>query len=135
MVATEEEDGSGARAVAAVPLGHVLLLPRSLFVLSASLYADHLHGIAARDEDVCVGPGVEVATATGDGDEPAAASSPPVVVANASLLAEPDIQAALATPAGWTSKRGTRTSLTFRHATRVLKGGAFSMVGGRMRRS
>lgn len=162
MVATasldpEGEEGGG-KAIAAVPLGHVLLLPRSLFVLSGNLYQSHLHGIAERDNDTCVAPGVVTEAVAGAGGEVKAAevdagaeglsvaeitdadadgngAARPVVVANAALLARPDIESALANAEGWTRERGTRTSLTFRRAERVLKGGAFSMIGGRMQRA
>jgi alkylated DNA repair protein alkB family protein 6 len=133
MIAAE---GGVGRAVAAVPLAHVLLLPRSLFVLTHTLYADHLHGIATRERDVCFAPGVERGEKmeideAGAGAE---AKPEPVVVANAELLGRPDVQAALASPDGWAADRGTRTSLTFRRAEKVLKGGAFALVGGKLRR-
>lgn len=53
------EDGESGRAIAAVPLGHVLLERRSLFVLTGSAYQSHLHGIAARTADWVRAPGVE----------------------------------------------------------------------------
>ncbi|KAL1405945.1 hypothetical protein Q8F55_007627 [Vanrija albida] len=123
-------DGAVGRAIAAVPLGHVLLLPRSLFVLSGSAYSAHLHGIAPRSADWVVRDEAAAAAAVeGEGE------APPVVVANAGLLADAPVQAAIASDAGWRAERGTRVSLTFRHAEKSLKGGAFAMVGGRMQRS
>lgn len=118
MIAADEQ----GKAVAAVPLGHVLLLPRSLFVLTGSLYQSHLHGIAEREGDTVVDAGRE----NGQADA--------VVVSNTALLANPEIEAAIRSPEGWTAKRDTRTSVTFRRAEKVLKGGAFAMVGGRMKR-
>ncbi|TXT08690.1 hypothetical protein VHUM_02818 [Vanrija humicola] len=126
MIPTE---GSVGRAIAAVPLGHVLLMPRSLFVLTGSAYTAHLHGIAERSADWVVrDESVQKDTVDADG-------APPVVVANAGLLGDPKVQAAIQSDAGWTAERGTRVSLTFRHAEKVLKGGAFAMIGGRMQRT
>lgn len=126
MIPTE---GSVGRAIAAVPLGHVLLMPRSLFILSGSAYSAHLHGIAERSADWVVrDAAVQSSTVDADG-------APPVVVANAPLLGDAEVQAAIASDGGWRAERGTRVSLTFRHAERVLKGGAFAMVGGRMQRT
>jgi len=124
MINTEETEGGG-KIVAAVPLGHVLLLPRSLFVITRSLYESHLHGIAERSADRVV--------AKLGGEEEQPQGPPPVVVANAALLKRPDIQAAIEST-GWTAERETRVSLTFRRANKVLKGGAFALVGGKLRR-
>jgi alkylated DNA repair protein alkB family protein 6 len=127
--------GGAGKSVAAVPLGHLLLLPRSLLVLTGSLYESHLHGIAERAGDTIVSAG-DVEGKARDDEETMEVDRmlPPVTVANASLLDNPKIQAALATPRGWTKDRGIRTSLTFRRAEKVLKGGAFALVGGKLRR-
>lgn len=42
---------SSAGSIAAVPLAKVLLQPRSLFVISDSIYTSHLHGITAQATD------------------------------------------------------------------------------------
>ncbi|CAK9785151.1 hypothetical protein CC85DRAFT_42873 [Cutaneotrichosporon oleaginosum] len=146
MIATEGDSG---RAIAAVPLGHVLLMPRSLFILTGSLYSSHLHGIAARERDSFIAPEREEKEAIASdvaapdqaaaGDEGGAdqlprstskAKADANVVANASLLGLD----ALPRDA-FTYERGTRVSLTFRHANKVLKGGAFGLAAGGLRRS
>lgn len=155
MIAAEGDTG---RAIAAVPLGHVLLMPRSLLVLAGSLYSSHLHGIAERERDSFIAPERGAATGSGDaggegrgsgeaggdgsGTTDLAAdttSLPPStdkaradanVVANASLLGLD----ALPRDA-FTYERGTRVSLTFRHANKVLKGGAFGLAAGGLRRA
>ena len=125
MTATADDSGGG-RPIAAIPLAHLLLLPRSLLILSGSLYASHLHGISARSTDVVVprhrGPK--------DTDEEAGG----VVISNAELLGDYKVIDALRS-GQWTSERGVRTSLTFRHANKVMKGGAFAMAQGALRRA
>lgn len=158
MIATTE-DNSG-RSIAAVPLGHVLLMPRSLFILTGSLYSSHLHGIEARERDSFIAPrrdasGAAIADAAppagtksdtdeatpADGEAPAPVSEPlppstakakaeATVVANASLIGLD----ALPRDA-YEYERATRVSLTFRHANKVLKGGAFAMAVGGLRRA
>lgn len=168
MVASTED---GGKSIAAVPLGHVLLMPRSLFVLTGSLYTSHLHGIEARDRDSFIAPPraeltsgdditeastggdvVEQADGVGKAEADAAAGvakgapergtlatlphstnkakAEACIVANATLLGLD----ALPRDA-YTYERGTRVSLTFRHAKRVLKGGAFGVtIGGGFKR-
>lgn len=131
----------GGRAVAAVPLGHVLLLPRSLFILTGTLYSAHLHGIEAVKRDTCVAP---VTDSHPEAPKPATNSPEhavpkpehtlppdiPVVVANAGLLGDKSIQSALETPEGWSKERGTRTSLTFRRANKTAKAGLMALAAG-----
>lgn len=152
MIASEEGD-PGGRVIAAVPLGHVLLMPRSLFILTGTLYTDHLHGIVGRDGDTVVAgldaegeqrktdegqatdvdlaPNTDPTTTTQASTTPGA--SAPVTVANAALLDNPAVEGAIA-DGGWTAARGTRVSFTFRHANKVLKGGRFALGAGGIRR-
>lgn len=140
MIAAPSGEGGegGGRAVAAVPLGHVLLERRSLFVLAGSLYSSHLHGIAPRIHDWVKAPGTGVpgdsdaVAATGASDDGAETKGPDVV-ANAGLL-EPATAARCASEAGYRYQRGTRVSLTFRHANRVLKS-KFAMLNGKLQRT
>lgn len=149
MIASE--DSESGRAIAAVPLGHVLLERRSLFVLTGALYQSHLHGIAARKEDWVRAPQVEAPAEAANGantdgnasekeeqkeGEPAGETKTgaPVTIANADLLG-PIPKAIAATPEGLKYERETRVSLTFRHAKKALKGGKFSMLGGALRRT
>jgi alkylated DNA repair protein alkB family protein 6 len=116
-----DTDGQ-ARPIAAIPLAHLLLLPRSLLILSSSLYTSHLHGISARTEDVIR-------------SVPALPDAEVVAIANADLLGDATIIDSLRDKGSWNGVRGTRTSLTFRQAEKVLKGGAFSMALGGLKRS
>ncbi|OXB37217.1 hypothetical protein J007_03024 [Cryptococcus neoformans] len=124
MIATissmDNDSGNSARPVAAVPLAHLLLLPRSLLILSSSLYTSHLHAIAAKTQDSVKAGGAD------DGDV--------VAVANAELLGDPAVMESLRDGGVWVKERGVRTSLTFRHAQKVIKGGALGKVMGNMRR-
>ncbi|KAL7423580.1 hypothetical protein Q5752_001160 [Cryptotrichosporon argae] len=105
------------RPIAAVPLAHLLVMPRSLLLLSSSLYTSHLHGISPTTSDTVAGAPREGAT----------------VVANARQLGDAKVVSAIQGE-GWTKSRWTRTSLTFRRTERVLKGGPFSLAGGSVRR-
>ncbi|ODO03187.1 hypothetical protein I350_06032 [Cryptococcus amylolentus CBS 6273] len=120
MVAIPPSEGDEARPVAAVPLAHLLLLPRSLLIISASLYVSHLHAIGEKNEDAVRGRGT--------------ASENEVVIANAALLGEANIVDHLEQGHTWIRARGTRTSLTFRRALRVVKGGALGKAMGALRR-
>ena len=123
---------SAGRAIAAIPLAHLLLLPRSLLILSSSLYTSHLHGISS-----CVTDTV-LPRRTGN----AITAAPPreedlpegtVRIANAELLGDAQIQDKLRS-GSWTADRGLRTSLTFRHADRIVKGGSFALALGGLQR-
>lgn len=115
----EEADSLYGRPIAAIPLAHLLVLPRSLLILSSSLYTAHLHGITAAE--------VDTVTST---------PSPGAVhIANAALLGDAEIIDKLRNEGSWRGQRETRTSLTFRHAQKVLKGGVFSMVRGGLHRT
>lgn len=105
---------SEGRSIAAVPLAHLLLQPRSLLVLSSSLYASHLHGIEGRSKD-------SVKEIEGG-------------LANSDLVGDATVKDSIA-DGSWTAERGERISLTFRHVEKVLKGGAFSMAMGALRRT
>lgn len=101
------------RTVAAVPLAHLLLLPRSLLILSSSLYASHLHGIAERGID-------DIKDISGG-------------IANMDLVGDAEVLDGL--KAGdWKRERTERLSLTFRHAEKVIKGGALGMALSAMKR-
>lgn len=113
--------GTEGRPIAAVPLAHLLLMPRSLLVLSSSLYVSHLHGISANTRDTVV---LDVEKAK-EGD---------VVVANKDLIGDSEVIDCLTEEGRWSKDRETRTSLTFRRAEKVLKGGAFAMAMGGLRR-
>jgi alkylated DNA repair protein alkB family protein 6 len=49
-----------------------------------------------------------------------------VVIANRDQLGDSSILDELRERGRWTGERGIRTSLTFRHAEKVLKGGMFA---------
>jgi alkylated DNA repair protein alkB family protein 6 len=146
MIATEGDSG---RSIAAVPLGHVLLMPRSLFILTGSLYSSHLHGIAARERDSFIAPereeaGTPAAAASdpsgaGEADSADGADalphSTPKAKAEADVVANASLLGLDALPRdAFTYERDTRVSLTFRHANKVLKGGAFGLAMGGLRR-
>ncbi|RXK37414.1 hypothetical protein M231_05314 [Tremella mesenterica] len=118
------QDSTEGRPIAAVPFAHLLLMPRSLLVLSSSLYASHLHGISARTEDFVSSSSSPVSASASGG----------VVIANAELIGDPEVGDALRDAGSWRGIRGTRTSLTFRHAEKVLKGGALGLIHGALRR-
>jgi alkylated DNA repair protein alkB family protein 6 len=126
MVATPasatDETGQG-KPIAAIPLANLLLMPRSLLILSSSLYTSHLHAIAARTSDVVIDRGA----ADRRDDE--------VVVANQPLIGDSSVLDKIREEGRWIGERGTRTSLTFRHAEKVLKGKAFAMATNGLRRS
>ena len=128
MIATQMPEGSETsnvgRPIAAIPLAHLLLMPRSLLVLSSSLYASHLHGIAERSTDVVVAEPSQVEAAPNS-----------VVVANSGLIGDATIADALKDSGKWEAFREVRTSLTFRHANKVLKGGALALAHGGLRRA
>lgn len=117
MVATISNDPT-PRVIAAVPLAHLLVLPRSLLILSSSLYTAHLHGIRGQVED-------RVCSTEGEGEAD--------VIVNADLLGNAEISDALREGV-WTGERGVRTSLTFRTADKVLKGGGANLLRGMMKR-
>lgn len=104
---------SPGRPVAAVPLAQLLLLPRSLLILSSSLYASHLHGIAERTVDRI--------------------KKIPGGVVNADLVGEAEVMDSLK-DGTWEKERGERISMTFRHAEKVVKGGALGMALNAMKR-
>jgi alkylated DNA repair protein alkB family protein 6 len=111
MMASHDHPTSG-QPIAAISLAHLLLLPRSLLIISSSLYSSHLHGIDRRPED-CV--------LTVDGEAGNEVNG--VQIANASLLGDSGIQDAIRSTGKWVGRRGIRTSLTFRHVNKVLRGG------------
>lgn len=111
MTASPATEDSSGRPIAAIPLAHLLLLPRSLLILSGSLYASHLHGISARALDLVV----------------------PSDIANLDLLGDSEVVDAIKA-GGWMKSRGVRTSLTFRHAQKVVKGDALGKAMAALRR-
>lgn len=117
-----------ARPIAAIPLAHILLQPRSLLVLADTLYQTHLHGITGRTEDLL---------GNGEGREKVVnadlAGIRSTVAENASA-SNPERSEEEDVEWEWTGHRGARTSLTFRRAKKVLKGGAFKMGPGGMMR-
>ncbi|WVR09718.1 hypothetical protein IAU60_006794 [Kwoniella sp. DSM 27419] len=117
----------GGRPIAAVPLAHLLLMPRSLLILSSTLYTSHLHAIGSRTKDTVMPSGDNLAKV----DSSVEAR---VEIANVDLLGNAAVVDAIKA-GGWEGDRGTRTSLTFRHAEKVLKGGAMSMIGGALKRA
>ncbi|XAO21812.1 hypothetical protein I312_100568 [Cryptococcus bacillisporus CA1280] len=117
---TDNGSGNSAHPVAAVPLAHLLVLPRSLLILSSSLYTSHLHAITAKTRDSVKAGG------TDDGDV--------IAVANTELLGDPAVMERLRHGGVWVKDRSVRTSLTFRHAQKVVKGGALGKRMGNMRR-
>ncbi|GMK59731.1 hypothetical protein CspeluHIS016_0803370 [Cutaneotrichosporon spelunceum] len=134
MIPTEGNEG---RAIAAVPLGHVLLMPRSLFILTGSLYSSHLHGIAARERDSFIAPERESEVpATAQAAEDALPRSTNKAKAEANVVANASLAGLDTLPRdAFAYERRARTSLTFRHANKVLKGGAFGLATGGLRRT
>ncbi|BEJ10637.1 hypothetical protein CspHIS471_0100590 [Cutaneotrichosporon sp. HIS471] len=135
MIATE---GDAGKAIAAVPLGHVLLMPRSLFILTGSLYGSHLHGIASRERDSFIAPVRETEASAADpaAEGDALPPSTDKAKADADVIANAHLLGLDALPRdAFTYERGTRVSLTFRHANKVLKGGAFGLAAGGLRRA
>lgn len=124
MIATPTEDLADCRGrpIAAIPLAHLLVMPRSLLVLSSSLYTSHLHGISANVSDTVV-------KASPDADKGE------VVVANQDLIGDSSVLDAIRDEGRWTQERATRTSLTFRRAEKVLKGGVFALAQRGLRRT
>jgi alkylated DNA repair protein alkB family protein 6 len=118
---------SSGKAIAAVPLARLYLEPRSLLILSSSLYASHLHGISETTRDILTAP-TSTAPSSDTNDEDASNASVPV--ANLHLL-DPSIQETIARDGRFESERGTRVSLTFRKVERVMKG-ALGGGGGKM---
>ena len=114
--------GHEGRPIAAIPLAHMLLMPRSLLILSSSLYVSHLHGISSNTSD----------TVVADADTMKAGE---VVVANKDLIGDVEVMDRLREDGRWVQDREIRTSLTFRRAEKVLKGGAFAMAMGGLRRN
>jgi alkylated DNA repair protein alkB family protein 6 len=57
-----------------------------------------------------------------------------VAIANVELLGDAEVVDRLRNGGQWEKARGTRTSLTFRHAEKTLKGGALSIAKGAIRR-
>ncbi|GFZ46694.1 hypothetical protein JCM24511_03914 [Saitozyma sp. JCM 24511] len=127
MVATTPPSGPDGedqgRPIAAIPLAHLLVLPRSLLILSSSLYTSHLHGIAPRPADIVVASADRITQ-----------GSEAVAVVNVELLGDAEVVDGLRNSGQWEKARGTRTSLTFRHAGKTLKGGALSVAKGAVRR-
>lgn len=134
-------DGHEERIIAAVPLAHILLLPRSLFILSSSLYTSHLHGITGRVVD-----DLASLTPTGGGRDPnkdpevedkpqdtGRRSIGQAVIANAELVGDATTLDALR-DGSWRAERGERVSLTFRHANKVVKGGALGLAAAALKR-
>ena len=118
----DNDDATGStitpsgKAIAAVALARIYLEPRSLLILSSSLYASHLHGISESTKDILTAP---ITDATPQDSEDAPNASVPV--ANLGLL-DPAIQETIARDGQYVSERGTRVSLTFRKVERVMKG-------------
>ncbi|KAK6903899.1 hypothetical protein I203_107409 [Kwoniella mangroviensis CBS 8507] len=112
-------EGEG-KTIAAIPMAHLLLMPRSLLVLSSSLYTSHLHSIASRETDTIIRAPSDDSTKEGQVG---------VVISNSELLGDPDILDALSKDGRFTAERGKRISLTFRKAEKVLKGGPAGVLG------
>ncbi|WWC87057.1 uncharacterized protein L201_001942 [Kwoniella dendrophila CBS 6074] len=126
---SEDDEGEGGKTIAAITLAHLLLLPRSLLILSSSLYTSHLHSISSREKDVIISnppisPPQDEQESKIEG----------VQIANTELIGDSDIIDKLRTEGKWIGERGTRISLTFRRAEKVLKGGALGALGGALRR-
>lgn len=122
-------DASSGRTIAAVPLARIYLAPRSLLIMSSSLYTTHLHGISPTTADILTttssGTPKSEKTPT-DTPEPASTAATAVVpVANLGMLA-PEIQDTVRDQGEYRSSRGTRVSLTFRRVTRVMRGGGLA---------
>ena len=126
MIATPQDTpslpGTDGRPIAAIPLAHLLIMPRSLLILSSSLYVSHLHGISSNTSD----------TVVADAED---AKDGAVTIANKGLIGDSAVMDSLREDGRWTADRETRTSLTFRRAEKVLKGGAFAMALGGLRRN
>lgn len=132
---TKQRNG---KAIAAVPLARVFLEPRSLFIMTGSLYQSHLHGISFSDTDILTSSSVhrsgeDSASTKEEGDvqpSPTSASASFVPVANLPLLGNPEILKTIEKEGSYRSERNTRVSLTFRKVERVMKG-SLGMGGGK----
>ncbi|WVF69847.1 hypothetical protein IAT40_004628 [Kwoniella sp. CBS 6097] len=131
-LADSEADGQKGRPIAAIPLAHLLLMPRSLLILSSSLYTSHLHAITPGTKDV-VYPIPPRTDSENNVTEQDSNRVDGVHIVNADLLGDAEVVDAIKN-GRWEAERGTRTSLTFRHAEKVLKGGVASMIGGALKR-
>ncbi|OCF37488.1 hypothetical protein I316_00612 [Kwoniella heveanensis BCC8398] len=128
-----DAEGQRGRPIAAIPLAHLLVMPRSLLILSSSLYTSHLHAIIPRTKDV-VYPASQAQANGPNGVHEVQESAEGVRISNADLLGDAEVVDAIRN-GRWEGERGTRMSLTFRHAEKVLKGGVASIIGGALKRS
>ncbi len=104
-----------AGPIAAMPMASVYLEPRSLWIMTQSLYSTHLHGISESTEDVLVSQKEGVNTgerSDGKGQ---------VLVVNEELIGDPKVKEALIKDGLYRHARETRTSLTFRKVNKVIK--------------
>ncbi|KAJ9105524.1 hypothetical protein QFC21_001895 [Naganishia friedmannii] len=121
---------ANGKAIAAVPLARVFLEPRSLFIMTGSLYQSHLHGISFSDTDILTSASVEgTPTSLQQGQQesdarpsPTSSNASSVPVANLPLLGDLEIMKIIEREGSYRSERGTRVSLTFRKVERVMKG-------------
>ncbi|WRT64928.1 uncharacterized protein IL334_001868 [Kwoniella shivajii] len=127
-------EGEMGKSIAAIPLGHLLLMPRSLLVLSSTLYTSHLHAISSRHKDIIVPRSLSTPTTNPNGAQSSGIDEEgAVTIANAELLGDAEVIDALR-EGKWIGERGIRTSLTFRRAEKVLKGGALGVLGNALKR-
>nr|XP_018265524.1 uncharacterized protein I303_01890 [Kwoniella dejecticola CBS 10117]OBR87682.1 hypothetical protein I303_01890 [Kwoniella dejecticola CBS 10117] len=132
MISHSEDQGG--KTIAAIPLAHLLLMPRSLLVLRSSLYTSHLHSIAAKEEDLIVHRPITLSgNASLNGDE-GDVNGGGVEIANMDLLGDAEIVDSLKNTGRWKGRRDTRVSLTFRKAEKVLKGGALGAMANALKR-
>ncbi|WVW78629.1 hypothetical protein I302_100588 [Kwoniella bestiolae CBS 10118] len=119
MIPSNSSTTPEGKTIAAIPLAHLLLMPRSLLVLSSSLYTSHLHSISSTAKDIIV----RAPSSNAEGEDRG------VMISNTELLGDPDIVDALTRDGRWVGERTKRISLTFRRAEKVLKGGLSGALG------
>jgi alkylated DNA repair protein alkB family protein 6 len=119
-----DASSSSGRTIAAVPLARIYLAPRSLLIMSSSLYTTHLHGISPITEDI-ITSNTHTTRQAGDAAEVEYTQESRVPVVNLDMLPS-EIQDAVRDKGEFRSERGKRTSLTFRRVTRVMRGGGLA---------
>nr|XP_019008654.1 uncharacterized protein I206_06336 [Kwoniella pini CBS 10737]OCF47435.1 hypothetical protein I206_06336 [Kwoniella pini CBS 10737] len=130
MTSQVESDTESGKTIAAIPLAHLLLMPRSLLILKSSLYTSHLHSISSKEEDTIVHRTLSDSVS----EDRIVKANGGVEIANMELLGDAEVIDSLKNTGEWTAKRDTRISLTFRQAEKVLKGGALGALSNALKR-
>lgn len=122
---------NSGKAIATVPLSHVFLEPRSLFIMTNSLYQTHLHGIKPQTSDLI--QGVPLTPSEPDSSERDDSTTSQeiegevreaVKIANQGLLGDEVRREALSRGEVWHHPREKRVSMTFRRIEKISKLGS-----------